>query len=200
MLIITWDEHGGFYDHVAPPATVPPGDRDYADDANEHGFTFDRLGPRVPAVLVSPLIPRNLIDHRVYDHSTIPATIERVFGLEPLTKRDAGANSLDTLLRCQPRDTPTSLATPDSYRMPPALRISTGGHVARPNTPVDEGEITPHLYSALAQDLEIADPSKHPGLKQRVATIRTWSEAAKYMKDVAARVAAAKRSRPRRLA
>jgi phospholipase C len=202
MLIITWDEHGGFYDHVAPPAAIPPGDPDYADDANQHGFTFDQLGPRVPAVIVSPLIPRNLIDHRAHDHSTILATIERVFGLEPLTKRDAAANSVDTLVRLpRPRsDTPEGLVTPAGYEMPPALRSTTADHVTKPTASVDDGEITPYLYSAFAQDLELSDPSEHVAIKARVAAIRTWNDAAHYMKDVGARVAAAKRSRPPRSA
>jgi phospholipase C len=52
MLVITFDEHGGFFDHVAPPATVPTGDdHRYADD--DLLFAFDRLGVRVPALVVS---------------------------------------------------------------------------------------------------------------------------------------------------
>ncbi len=66
LLIITWDEHGGFYDHVPPPATVAP---DSFMDTT-HGFDFSRLGVRVPTVLVSPWIPAG-VDHTVYDHSSI---------------------------------------------------------------------------------------------------------------------------------
>ncbi|HZH78239.1 MAG TPA: alkaline phosphatase family protein, partial [Archangium sp.] len=91
LLIITWDEHGGFYDHVAPPRAVAPGDN--ASSAhNQYGFTFEQYGVRVPAVVVSPLIPANVIDHRLYDHASVPATLERLFGLAPLTQRDARAN------------------------------------------------------------------------------------------------------------
>lgn len=89
LLIVTWDEHGGFYDHVAPGSAPAPGDTTPGSTFNEFGFNFELYGVRVPAVIVSPLIPRNVIDHRLYDHTSIPASLEAVFGLDPLTKRDA---------------------------------------------------------------------------------------------------------------
>ncbi|TWP37149.1 alkaline phosphatase family protein [Leekyejoonella antrihumi] len=92
LLIITYDEHGGCYDHVSPPwgATAPD------DSQGEFGFDFTRFGPRVPTVLVSPLIPAGTV-HRVpigsvpFDHTSILATIEHRFGVSPLTRRDAAA-------------------------------------------------------------------------------------------------------------
>lgn len=92
LLIITYDEHGGCYDHVPPPwgATAPD------DSQGEFGFDFTRFGPRVPTVLVSPLIPAGTV-HRVpagsmpFDHTSILATVEHLFGLSPLTRRDAAA-------------------------------------------------------------------------------------------------------------
>jgi len=42
--------------------------------ANQYGFTFERYGLRVPALIISPLIPRNLIDHRLYDHASVRHT------------------------------------------------------------------------------------------------------------------------------
>ena len=64
ILIITWDEHGGFYDHVTPPAAVAPGDTSPSAGHNKNGFTFEQYGPRVPAVVISPWIPKNVVDHR----------------------------------------------------------------------------------------------------------------------------------------
>lgn len=55
LLIVIYDEHGGLYDSVPPPAAVPPGDN-YPPANNTHGFRFDRYGPRVPGVIVSPLL------------------------------------------------------------------------------------------------------------------------------------------------
>ena len=94
LLIITWDEHGGFYDHVFPGAAPAPADG-APTTFNRHGFTFDLYGPRVPAIVVSPLIPRNQVDHRLYDHASIPATLESLFDIAPLTQRDSNARPLD---------------------------------------------------------------------------------------------------------
>ncbi len=105
-LIVTWDEHGGIYDHVLPPATVNP------DGKVVPGFAFDRLGVRVPAVVASPWIPRGRIDHRPYEHASVPAFLKLLFGLPDfLTERDRAANTFDGLFSLDaPRtDTPTSL-------------------------------------------------------------------------------------------
>src|SRR2546426_10715794 len=60
--------------------------------------SFQQCRGRVPAVAISPLIPRNLIDHRLYDHASIPATLQALFGLNAMTQRDARANNLTPLL------------------------------------------------------------------------------------------------------
>lgn len=87
-LVITYDEHGGFYDHVPPPPAVPTGDdRRYSTNM----FTFDQYGVRVPTVIVSPLLQKPMVDGTRYDHTSILRTIELLFGLAPLTDRDAGA-------------------------------------------------------------------------------------------------------------
>ncbi len=92
LLLILWDEHGGFYDHVPPPTTVNP------DDKTSPEFDFTRLGLRVPAVVVSPWISQGTIDHTLYDHSSLPATLKLLFGLPSfLTKRDAQANTFERL-------------------------------------------------------------------------------------------------------
>ena len=103
--IIVYDEHGGTFDHVKPPAAAPPrkGER-YTDPADSRlQFGWDRLGPRVPAIIVSPLIEAGTIDSTVYDHTTVFRTLrERDNNLKPLTDRDATANGLGHLFR---RDT-----------------------------------------------------------------------------------------------
>lgn len=76
LLLITFDEHGGCYDHVTPPAAKPP---DGASDPGEEGFHFDRYGVRVPAVLVSPYIEAGTVFRSPtavpYDHTSILATL-----------------------------------------------------------------------------------------------------------------------------
>jgi phospholipase C len=105
MLIVTYDEHGGFYDHVPPAPAVDPGD---SKTYSRFGFDFKTHGVRVPAVIISPLIEPNLIDKRIYDHTSILATAEKIFRLPHLTERDKHANTFDDLVtREVPRDTPS---------------------------------------------------------------------------------------------
>jgi len=91
LLIITYDEHGGFYDSVVPPAATPPGDG--GTEGNKHGFDFSQYGVRVPAIIISPTIAEG-VSHTAYDHASIPKTLEACFGLPSLTQRDATANQV----------------------------------------------------------------------------------------------------------
>jgi phospholipase C len=80
-LLIVYDEHGGIYDHVPPPACTPDGFVAQPKDTGTGApFLFDRLGVRVPAVLVSPWIPKGtVVDGRVFEHASIPATVTKQF-------------------------------------------------------------------------------------------------------------------------
>jgi phospholipase C len=71
MLVVVWDEHGGLFDHVCPPTTTPPDD---LRDPRLHYFNFDRLGPRVPAVIVSAYTKAGTVLTQVFDHTSIIAT------------------------------------------------------------------------------------------------------------------------------
>jgi phospholipase C len=99
LLVVTYDEHGGCYDHVPPPSGAVPPDA----DAGEFGFDFTRFGPRVPTVLVSPLIPAGTVfrvpaDGTPLDHTSILKTIETRWGLPALTARDAAAPDVSAAL------------------------------------------------------------------------------------------------------
>ncbi len=105
LLIVTYDEHGGCYDHVPPPSGALAPD----NSVGEYGFDFTRFGPRVPTVLVSPLIPAGTV-FRVpasatpLDHTSILKTIETRWNLPALTARDATAVGVgDVLTLAQPR-------------------------------------------------------------------------------------------------
>jgi hypothetical protein len=110
LLIVTFDEHGGFYDHVAPTPAVPPGDV-FTQDYVQHQFRFDRYGPRVPTLVISPWIRKGVIDKTEYDHTSMLATVERLFGMSNLTDRDREANDLRHLLSLTTArsDAPTTL-------------------------------------------------------------------------------------------
>ena len=94
-LLIVYDEHGGIYDHVVPPACKPD---QFTASANDTGtgmpFAFDRLGVRVPAILVSPWIPKGTVVDRVFDHASIPATVTNFFlgDYSPRSPREINAD------------------------------------------------------------------------------------------------------------
>ena len=93
-LLVVYDEHGAIFDHVVPPAcpkdTYPSSQ---ADPGTGQPFWFDRLGVRVPAILISPWIPKGTVVNRVFDHASIPATITKFFlgGYPDVSKREATA-------------------------------------------------------------------------------------------------------------
>jgi phospholipase C len=133
LLIWLYDEHGGYYDHVEPPGAVEPDDVP-AQDPLQRSFllrllrstsyakqivaadtgpsTYDRLGFRVPAVIVSPYARPGYVTSQVYDHTSILKLIERKWNLPPLTRRDAAAiDPLDAL----------DLQNPPHFLTPPSL-------------------------------------------------------------------------------
>lgn len=112
VLLIVFDEHGGFYDHEPPGVAVPPGDL-VSQGMSHNNFAFDRLGVRVPAIVVSPLIKKNVIDHTVYDHASLLATLERLLGIKNLTERDKAANDFLHLFSLATARTDTPARLPD---------------------------------------------------------------------------------------
>ncbi|WP_127475267.1 alkaline phosphatase family protein [Microbacterium sulfonylureivorans] len=142
LLLITFDEHGGTYDHVAPPAATPP----IADDApGEMGFGFDRLGLRVPTIAVSAYTRAGTIVHDEYHHAAVVATLTRLHGLRPLTRRDAEANDLFAVVNLDtPRDPSTWPVVHPMY-VPPNPHedslgdLEQGEHKDKPLSPPGRG-------------------------------------------------------------
>jgi phospholipase C len=97
LLIWTYDEHGGYYDHVPPPRAVrPDGIRPQATPT--YGDLYSYYGMRVPTVLVSPYSKKHYVSHVVHDHTSILKLVETKWNLPALTYRDANAsNLLDSL-------------------------------------------------------------------------------------------------------
>jgi phospholipase C len=97
LFLVLWDEHGGLFDHETPPVVQTDGFESQAPP-----FTFDRLGVRVPAVVVSPYVARGTVDHTVYEHASIPATVAQQFlphpELIPPFKREQNAHTFLNLL------------------------------------------------------------------------------------------------------
>ena len=110
VLVITYDEWGGFFDHVAP--TKAP---DVSAKTALRGF-------RVPAVVISPLARRNHVAHRVFDHTSVLKMIEWRWGLKPLTPRDEHAHNLASVLDF---GSPPKLDSP-TYTVPPFVPTGCG--------------------------------------------------------------------------
>jgi len=123
LLVITYDEHGGFYDHHPTPLYGIP-NPDGLVSQRPYVFDFERLGVRVPTVLISPWIEGGTVVHRPpsgptptseYEHSSVHATLKKLFGLRSfLTKRDEWAGTFEHIFtRTTPRtDCPVTMPTP----------------------------------------------------------------------------------------
>lgn len=156
LLIITYDEHGGIYDHVHPPAATPPG-----PESQDPPFQFDRYGARVPAVLVSPYIPRQTVVNTEFDHTSIIATVRNAFGIaETLTARDAAATPVEGSLSL---DSPRADAPIDIRDLIPAdIKIAALTAMAEmapvPDAPAPLGDYQEQLLTmtrAISKRLEV---------------------------------------------
>jgi phospholipase C len=92
LLIYTYDEHGGYYDHVPPPPALPPDSIPAKLQPGDPPGGYNMYGPRVPAIVVSPYSKAGGVSNLLYDHTSILATIEWKWNLPALTARDANAN------------------------------------------------------------------------------------------------------------
>jgi phospholipase C len=152
VLLVVWDEHGGLFDHEIPPAVLPD---DFSSTAPP--FAFDRLGVRVPALVVSPFVEAT-VDHTVYEHASIPATVTEQFLGDPKVQapyaREKHANTFGHLLTragAQPRDARPLFDAPP----PPAAR-TTGGDPAsslHTNQVREIHAVLLRTHPALARDL-----------------------------------------------
>ncbi len=106
-LLIVYDEHGGIYDHVPPPSCTPDGYHANLGDTGGIPFAFDRLGVRVPAILVSPWIAKATVipgpedpSGRIFEHASIPATVTQHFigAYDQRTPREKAAPTFLDLL------------------------------------------------------------------------------------------------------
>jgi phospholipase C len=150
LLIITYDEHGGFFDHVPPPATVAP-------DSNTQEYAFNRLGVRVPTILVSPWVQRGVCK-TLFDHSSILRYVCDKWGMKPISFRtspNAGiyqANSFAselTKLKAPRSDTPVSISA----------RLTPKGYVQISQTPVEGARESLLYYLATQPEDQIVGTS-----------------------------------------
>jgi phospholipase C len=184
LLIVTYDEHGGCYDHVAPPLGATPPD----DSAGEYGFDFKRFGPRVPTLLISPLIPAGTV-FRVaegsvpLDHTSILKTVETRWGVPSLTARDAAAQDVSAVLALTtPRtDDPLSGVTVPVAATPAAVHLDT--------------TIPSHLQQVHAQLVaQLPVPDERGGTHHTMPRLVTNQDYSDYIRSRTAAWQAAKNS------
>lgn len=186
LLIITYDEHGGFYDHIAPPAAPPPGDN-AGKKYNRHSFMFNQYGVRVPAIIVSAYTP-NSICTTLFDHSSVPATLEAMFKMPPLTGRDKVANNVTSLasLSTARTDTPA--------RLPNVATVSEAEEIAmRHNQPVpdetasaDIGNLPGFLQVILKAQFEkstVKDFAAQESMVSAFQQVQTMADARAYIEN-----------------
>ncbi|HZL41784.1 MAG TPA: alkaline phosphatase family protein [Verrucomicrobiae bacterium] len=205
MLIITFDEHGGFYDHQPPPVAVPTGDDSQYANIN-YIFPFDQLGVRVPALVISAYTAKGTVigtdpndPSTVFDHTSVLATVETLFGMKPLTKRDAQANTLEVAMnqaapRLSPQEALTTLPAPaaDAAAAPanPADIFA-----AAPQAPLSTNQSTMAAL-ALACDLKMTRPEYHAALISNHQKLVEQKDAADYIQSVESKVAARRAAAP----
>lgn len=200
MLVICFDEHGGFYDHQPPPATAPTGDDSkYANPS--YRFPFNQLGLRVPAIVVSAYTSKGLIigqdpgdTSTVFDHSSVLATVEKLFGLEALTNRDKVANTLDVALdltnpRISAAEALTQLPDPASDTAVAGAASPANIFAADPQAPLSTNQKTMAAL-ALACELQITPPNLHAALISNHQKIVEQKDAADYIQKVEEKIAA----------
>ena len=188
LLVIIYDEHGGTYDHVAPPNAVPP------DNAHSQPFGFNRYGVRVPAVLVSPYIRAGTIlktpkaSPYPFDHTSVITTLRKRFALgSPISHRDAVAPDLESVLNLDiPRnDCPLSMNplpyTVDPTELERALKAPLNDfqkamHEAAAHLPVLSAE-------SIHEDIENHVQNLVKGIIPEVPDHRTIATAVPFIKE-----------------
>jgi phospholipase C len=184
LLVIVYDEHGGLYDHVPPPSdnVAKPSPPEPLT-----GFAFDRLGVRVPAIIVSPFIKARTILRQRFDHTSLIATARALLAknMKPLTARDANANTFETVAELDaPRgDTPDNLDFHEAALIPEPDLHGSG--------PLDEHQSS-RLMAAYHADMTLASGRRVLGndvAAKSVTDIATEQQAADYIGRVAAKFA-----------
>ncbi len=157
MLMVSFDEHGGTYDHVPPPPAPPPVP---SAPAGQFGFRFDRSGVRVPAIAISAWIPERTVITDEYRHTSVMRTLRGRWDLGPaLTARDAMARDIAPVLSLTtprpPEDWPDAIPMP----LPPFMPEAMPRHV--PLRALSKAALLAGLEAGRAAGLHVPDIDRH---------------------------------------
>lgn len=194
LLLIVYDEHGGVFDHVVPPACTPDGFQDATT-----GFKFDRLGVRVPAVLVSPWIPEaTVISDQAFEHACIPATVTKKFigEFEDRSPREKNAATfLDYLTLATPRTDQFFFQTGGGFFLLPEAPTGGANMIPIPSIPAmamqPQRPASSLLLDHVAHLREIENklpPDQRTGIV--VGRNATEAEAGNYIRQMTAKLRA----------
>jgi phospholipase C len=174
LYVVTFDEHGGYFDHATPAAAVNPDGINSPAPGDEASFapqfSFDRLGLRVPTVLASPYLGKGIVSSLPLQHTSVLATVRKLFGVSgSLTRRDAAAPSFETLFLPAPRsDTPAAL-------IPPSAELPAGFDATRaaPDDVMSEmardwRKVTGTLPGARPSPVPISQDQTHQFLRSQI--------------------------------
>ncbi|MBC8074127.1 MAG: alkaline phosphatase family protein, partial [Deltaproteobacteria bacterium] len=153
LLVITYDEHGGFYDHVAPPTTT--------DDLPE----FEQLGFRVPALVIGPHVRRGCTNSTTLDHVSVVSTVTRKWGLTPLNARVEATADLSSCID------PDFVDDPQPPAMLPALQVRR----PKPGLTTPRGESHDELF-AIAERHGFDPAKRHALAKRSLDAVLEWGE------------------------
>jgi phospholipase C len=171
LLLIVYDEHGGIFDHVPPPAVTPDPHYPPVPASTNPSFQFDRLGIRVPAVFVSPLIKPGTIITQQFDHCSIVATVRKLFCLDktPFNWREAKAATFDNVLNLTPAE-----IRADNVTLPAPFVSAGAPRQPQVRTPSD-------LTLYMAQSMQAAADALGVKLKMHVNDIYSAQDAINFL-------------------
>jgi len=175
LLLIVYDEHGGIFDHVPPPALSPDLKFSPVPASANPAFQFDRLGVRVPAVFVSPRIKSGTILPQRFDHCSIVATVRTLFCLDkkPFNWREAQAATFDNILNLSPANIRT-----DNVVLPAPFVSAGAPPQPQVRTPSD-------LTMYVAQSIQAAADALGVKLNMHVNDIYSAQDAVEFLRQAA---------------
>jgi phospholipase C len=154
LLIVLFDEHGGFYDHVSPPAAIPP-------DHHQEEYTFDRLGVRVPAILISPFAANTVFKEQL-DHTSLLKYLIDKWKLGSLGERAARANTFASAVHAPLRpDTPLAIS---------AVPASIAPVAAAPRRPLNDHQAALVALSHALETMADEDPGVVAARSRQIIT------------------------------
>jgi phospholipase C len=195
LLLIVFDEHGGCYDHVCPPTTISPDNVVIPpDQPGGTGFQFDRLGVRVPAIVVSAYTPQETILNTVFDHTSALSTVVNRFTLPAgkLGKRQEKATDLsEAVTLSNPRQDFPPIPLPGAAEIGVAKRVAALGTIMVHANEKSISGLQKRLLGGAAKRLGLS-PEEQVAIQQAKTNLSADTELVKLEAQLAAKRAASR--------